>query len=112
MQLNKLYKQIPGVNCKPGCTDCCGPAPFSDKEWGKLPRKFRRRKPANEPAVCRFKKEKGCMIYEYRPTMCRLFGAVDGCLLKCSHGARAEHPLSNKEAQQIIINAGEPCFIG
>lgn len=27
-----LYAMIPSFKCKEGCTECCGPVPFSDWE--------------------------------------------------------------------------------
>lgn len=111
-EIIQIHARIPVVkNCKPGCTDCCGPVPFTPAEWNRLPRKFRRMKPTKNNIECRFKGQDGCMVYDYRPTMCRLFGAADVKILRCPHGAAAEEPLSPAEAGQIVRDGGFSPFI-
>ena len=79
--IEQLRKQIPSFDCIPGCTDCCGPIPWSACEWEEVPVK---RKP--DGVGCPYITRHGCKIYEYRPILCRLFGTVER--MKCPHGCR------------------------
>jgi len=77
--LEDLYRQIPVFQCLPGCTDCCGPVPFTEEEWENVPVKK-----TSETLTCPYATETGCEIYEHRPFMCRLFGTTQ--TLRCPHG--------------------------
>jgi Fe-S-cluster containining protein len=44
----------------------------------------------------------GCEIYEVRPLICRLFGAVDRLALNCHHGVKAENPLTSLESSELV----------
>lgn len=73
-RLEELYAKIPKVECRPGCAECCGPAVWSRIEWERLPENMRR--PAHS-LTCPYSKPDGnCEIYELRPLVCRLFGAI------------------------------------
>lgn len=95
----RLYERIPAFQCKPGCTDCCGPVPFSRWEWGRV---LDKRKGDPRTWDCPYAVRGRCEIYEKRPLICRLFGAVDTELLRCPHGCGPERKLSTKEADEII----------
>ena len=64
-------------------------APVCDEQGNRLP-------------VCRFKSETGCLIYEYRPLVCRLFGAVNDVGMVCPHGARAAKPFRARAAKRLV----------
>jgi uncharacterized protein len=93
----KLYKRLPDMKCVPGCTDCCGPVPFSKWE-------------ADQAGViidgiqkeinCKFSCKEGCSIYEKRPFMCRLFGVVEGNL-QCTHKVKPEYMITKELAQEL-----------
>lgn len=111
MNLKKIYKKIPTVEgCEKGCTDCCGPVTCSAEEFASIPDIPEKLAPAcdengERAFACRFKTDTGCLVYEHRPLICRLFGAMDG--LACSHGARAERPLNARAAQRLIHKVGK-----
>jgi hypothetical protein len=89
-----LYGQIPAFRCKPGCSACCGPVPFSRAEWQRIPDK---RTAAG--LDCPYSGPRGCAIYEKRPFMCRLFGAAAS--LPCPFGYRPDRILSEEEAAEL-----------
>lgn len=95
----RLYEKIPSFRCKPGCTDCCGPVPFSRWEWGRV---LDKRKGDPRTWDCPYAVGGRCEIYEKRPLICRLFGAADVELLRCPHGCGPEQKLSAEEAEEII----------
>lgn len=106
MTLAELYACCPPVDCEPGCTDCCGPVPFSRSEWERtgLPFSEAKQTPALpgaylagkgdsiETLVCLFREPGGCSIYESRPFICRLYGCGPG--LPCAKGRGPRFPLS------------------
>lgn len=93
----RLYKKIPAFKCKEGCTDCCGPVPFSNWEWEQIEDK---RKATT--LTCPYAVGGKCEIYGQRPLICRLFGAVDDERLRCPHGCGPEKKLSQRQAEEIM----------
>lgn len=98
--------------CKAGCDDCCGPVPFTDqeKEAAQKVRPFvqwERFGPhwvpssAMETLECPFSKG-GCQVYDTRPMICRLFGAVDNPRMKCPHGCGPKNFLTDAEAAERL----------
>lgn len=94
-KLTKLYKKIPKFTCIEGCTDCCGPVPWSKSEWEAIKDK-RSAVGINCPYA-----NNGCDIYDQRPFMCRLFGASDHPLLTCHRGCGPEKKLSDHETRRL-----------
>jgi hypothetical protein len=92
-----LYARIPSFECRKGCTDCCGPVPFSRWEAERI----QDRRVATS-ITCPYAVGGRCEIYEERPLLCRLFGAVDDVRLKCPHGCGPEKKLSVAEAEGIM----------
>jgi hypothetical protein len=106
-----LYDRIPAFRCKPGCGDCCGVVPWSENEWAKV---ADRAPPGTTTikaddaiiptrpgsSVCPFFSS-GCTVYNDRPFMCRLFGAVRDPRLRCPHGCGPTHPLSAAKALKM-----------
>lgn len=90
-----LRKQIPSFECKPDCTDCCGPVPFSKWEWEQIKDKRK-----TITLNCPYASENGCEIYEQRPILCRLFGTVPK--IKCPHGCGPKKMLSRKKETEIM----------
>lgn len=43
-----------------------------------------------------------CSIYNIRPAICRLWGAVDSPLMRCPLGCKPSRWLSNKESDEIL----------
>ena len=94
--IRRLRVLIPTFDCVPGCTDCCGPVPFSRWEWDQVKDK--------RVAVCidcPYSAADNCAIYEDRPMMCRLFGAVDDPRLTCPHGAGPAVKLTAEQGSAI-----------
>ena len=99
--LKELRSRIPGMDCVPGCTACCGLASFSRFEWDLLPAAVRK-------GYDRFRLNCGfcdkragvCTIFEDRPISCRLLGVVEN--LYCPAGITPPNMLSVAEAAEII----------
>jgi len=91
----RLYNKIPTFECKPGCTDCCGPVPFSKWEWSRIKDKRNAR-----GLNCPYAVNGRCDIYEQRPLMCRLYGAVE--TLQCPYGCGPINKLTDAQAKEIL----------
>ena len=93
----ELYDMIPEVEgCNGGCSDCCGPVPFTAWEWSRIEDKRK----GNKELTCPYIMLNGkCEIYEKRPLMCRLYGAVED--LKCDK-VKTDNLLTKEEAHKIL----------
>ena len=78
---------------------------------GQLGHVMRRLSNHETPASCPFcDNHHCCMIYEVRPLLCRIFGAVisnppshHNYLLTCKRNCSAKDPLSNEETDQLYL---------
>lgn len=119
-KIDALLSTIPAFQCKEGCYDCCGPIELSRLEYmrciqasGRTAEDVRQQMQNNlkqgiytcpllDPVT------KKCSVYEIRPAICRLFGAVRGQLL-CPHGYAPKNStlLSDKQARDILRKVEE-----
>ena len=105
---------VPKFECKPGCHDCCGIVPFSASEmaaaqkirpleqWEAFQKGSWVPRAALEGFRCPFISGGGCAIYEVRPMVCRLFGAVDDKLLTCPHGCGPAKKLTAAQGRALV----------
>lgn len=94
MELKEIYQQIPQFKCKDGCTDCCGPVPFTKEEWDKVEDKR-----VAKNIDCPYSTEEKCDIYKDRPFMCRIFGASTDLL--CPHNCRPLNLLTEEKTREL-----------
>ena len=108
-ELQKLYDRIPEIpDCDGRCWTSCGPIGMSDRENQRIRRAGRRITPYQEALkladtyYCEaLTGDKRCAVYEMRPLVCRLWGAVEG--LPCVYGCRPEGGyLSDAEGYWLI----------
>lgn len=82
-KLEAVYAQIPKIACKGKCHEACGPITMSGLEYERLG------KPKFKSLTCPvLDADKRCSRYEQRPTICRLWGVVDG--MSCPYGCEIE----------------------
>ncbi len=96
--LQRVYDQIPVVRCRGLCQHSCGPIGMSPREHqrldGAVPALLRVQRhqvleATNGQWRCPALTETGlCSVYELRPTVCRLWGAMEG--LECPHGCKVK----------------------
>jgi len=98
----QLYDKIPSFKCKPGCADCCGPVPFSRWEWGRVMDKRYAAPAYMKTLTCPYAVDGRCEIYEQRPLICRMFGAVDALLMACPHGCGPARKLTDEQAKEML----------
>jgi uncharacterized protein len=120
-EIDLLCASIPSFQCKPECSDCCGPivathlemkrcvqaAGMTLKEYGAEVK--RRIKSKNLECVFLDKEAKRCKVYAVRPMICRLFGAVDHPKMTCPHGCRPEgrSPMISQQAKALLDAAAQ-----
>jgi hypothetical protein len=104
-KIKEIYKTIPEFKCKPGCHDCCGLIVMTKIEYERIvPCVF---DSYSDDLTCPHVSANGCRIYENRPTICRLFGAVDAEFLTCPHGCGPVKKISNEQAKGILRKVHE-----
>ena len=95
---DRLYAAIPAFECIEGCTDCCGPVPWSAHE---LKQAGLSEPPAErDDQACVFSLAGHCGIHDRRPLMCRLYGAVED--LRCPHGRGPLEPLPVEAGHELV----------
>lgn len=99
--LQELYARIPDVGCKGLCVDACGPIGMTRAEWEMIQ--------AAHPGVrlaigpdwkCSLLKEGRCSIYNERPYVCRMYGAVEA--MRCPHGCEPVRMVPDHAADTLM----------
>jgi len=93
----ELRLRIPKMNCRAGCSECCGPVVFSKWEWAQV-----KEKRTASSLDCPYIENGQCSIYEDRPIICRLFGVSEAPLLQCPYGCKPGRVLSIAETEAIM----------
>ncbi|MEW6115362.1 MAG: YkgJ family cysteine cluster protein [Nitrospirota bacterium] len=93
-RIKKLYAEMPSFTCLEGCTECCGPIPFTRDEWKRV--KDKRKATSVD---CPYFLNGRCDIYADRPFICRLYGAAED--LKCPYGCRPEKLLTAEKSAEL-----------
>ena len=111
-ELQKLYDQIPAIpDCDGRCWTSCGPVGMSDRENQRI-RKAGIKITPYQQAMAKIERfwcealteDKRCAVYEMRPMICRLWGAVEG--LPCVYGCVPEGGwLSDAEGYRLIAES-------
>jgi len=104
-ELRDLWAEIPKMkNCKGLCDNSCGPIGCSSVERELVEERTGKRLEAVAPAMtCSMLKNGLCTAYSVRPTLCRLWGAVEG--MKCPHGCEPERMLTDAEGMDILARS-------
>lgn len=74
--VDAIWAQVPSVQCKGLCVESCGPVVPSDGEAAVLERRGVVLDFDRETLTCNQLKLGRCQVYNDRPLLCRLWGAV------------------------------------
>lgn len=108
-ELQKLYDQIPGIpDCDGRCWTSCGPIDMSDRERQRARQAGYRITPWQDARAWKetyyceaLTGDKRCAVYEMRPLVCRLWGAVEG--MPCVYGCVPEGGyLSDQDGIRLV----------
>jgi len=102
---DKLYKQLPKINCKGLCSESCGPIAASEFEVKRLEIAANHPLSVDDELTCSMLKDKRCSVYEHRPMVCRLFGLVKKMI--CEHGCVPERRLTDPEVDRFMSKAAQ-----
>lgn len=105
--LDELYAEIPDTGCKGLCVEACGPIGMTPLERQRIADRGTALPLLGKPTdgACTALSEGRCAVYECRPTICRLWGAVES--LPCPHGCVPDGGrLPDREGHRIIARAG------
>lgn len=111
-QLAELYAKIPRMTgCDGRCWTSCGPLGMSDRERQRIRAAGVRITPYEEAVVnvegfwCdALTGDKRCAVYDKRPLVCRLWGAVES--MPCIYGCQPEGGyLTDDEAYRLIAES-------
>jgi len=97
------YAAIPASKCRPGCSDCCGPHPWSKAEHARITAYLRKRGRKELRATgltCPYVERHRCSIYPVRPFICRLYGTL--AKLRCPHGRGPKRLLSPQQEAALM----------
>lgn len=98
-RLRQIWDRVPKVDCQGLCHGACGVILMSALEHrlienhvGKIPQRD-----MQDGLSCPLLNEetKRCKVYDVRPLVCRLYGAVEG--MECKHGCLVHGPLLTKQ---------------
>ena len=99
--LEALYAQVPMIACQRLCTHSCGPIGMTYleatliRQATTLPMTVK-----SQSITCPLLRRGACMVYHYRPMICRLWGVIAS--LPCPHACRPERMLTEDEANQLL----------
>lgn len=103
--LRDLWAEVPTVHCQRECWAYCGAITVGGLERAAIARALGHPPPDplwNAQHRCRLLTPEGlCSVYEARPIICRLWGAVEG--LRCPWGCRVEPGVLGDDATLELI---------
>lgn len=111
-QLAELYDQVPRIpDCDGRCWTSCGPVEMSDRERQRIRAAGFRITPYKQAltSIDRFwcdalTSDKTCAVYDRRPLICRLWGAVES--MPCVYGCQPEGGyLTDMDAYRLIAES-------
>lgn len=99
--LERIYAELPTIQCQGLCHDSCGPIGMTDAERWRL-----KRAGGRDPGVvfetgnCVFLQNNRCSVYEARPLICRMWGVVPR--MPCVFGCVPSREVTEAEARAIF----------
>lgn len=101
--LTAVYAQIPDVGCKGLCADACGPVPVTPREAQRMIAAGGKRR-GGDDLTCPYLADGQCTVYDVRPLICRMYGAMEG--LTCPHGCAPDVLLPDAATDLLKQAAG------
>lgn len=102
-KLHQIYRRIPDAGCKGLCASSCTVLGMSVGEAEQLKKVTGRMPSVTKNGKCSYLEDERCTVYEDRPAICRLFGAVNSPQLKCGFGCvDPQKELSDPESMRIL----------
>lgn len=98
--------KLPGMQCDLHCAECCGPVIVTTQEFNCVITYARKSgvRPRRQGFTCPWFQAGRCLVYDARPTICRLFGHVPN--LVCPRGYNVNVP--RKVERYYMKQCGTP----
>lgn len=106
--VRSVWAQVPSPGCKGLCTGACGPIGMGDAEAAILDQKGIGVDFDPETLVCNQLKFGRCQIYDDRPLVCRLYGAIPDPHMRCPYGCEPTLSAARGRALMLSMLAIEP----
>jgi uncharacterized protein len=107
-QLERLYRELPTIDCQMKCHTSCGPIAMQRAEIDRIEKRLGGRlpRPRNDIDCPLLTRDNRCGVHGIRPLICRLWGlSVD---MPCIYGCEPEpRPLSHEETHDFMRRVRE-----
>jgi hypothetical protein len=100
-ELDRLYADLPALDCQGRCAESCGPIAMSRVEWERLVEVAGH--PVQTTIDCPLLENERCTVYAVRPLICRLWGLVES--MPCPWGCKPTRYLTDHEGYQFLERA-------
>jgi Fe-S-cluster containining protein len=101
-ELDRLYAELPRLDCQQKCDSACGPIAMSFVEWERIKKKVGY-EPRPTSIDCPLLRSGLCSVYPIRPMICRLWGIIE--TMPCPWGCVPERVLSTREGYVFLAKA-------
>lgn len=102
-KLQKIYDELPDIDCKGHCHTSCGPIAYGPSEERNIEDEHGQKglpSPEFELTCNQLDSDKRCSIYNERPLLCRLYGLTKK--LRCDYGCKPDEWLSERKARKLM----------
>lgn len=104
--LDRLYAELPAIDCKRQCAESCGPIAMERVEWERICKRVGYEPRGNLATLdCPLLRDGLCSVYAIRPMICRLWGIVES--MECPWGCKPERYLTREEGFEFLSRARE-----
>lgn len=101
--LDAVYAEMPTLECQGKCAESCGPVAMSRVEWERIIETVGYEPGPREDMTCPLLDGERCTVYDVRPTICRLWGAVES--MPCPWGCKPSRMLPHLEGFRFLTMA-------
>ena len=103
-ELDRLYAELPALECQGKCAESCGPIVMSRVEWQRICEAVDGEPRGGPDLTCPLLIADRCSVYDIRPMICRLWGMVEA--MPCEWGCKPMRLLSDVEGFAFLERAG------
>lgn len=104
--IDRIYAELPRIECKGLCHEACGPIAMSRLEDRRILHQLGRTPDYgfNVDLTCDLLDplSRRCTVYEMRPLICRLFGLINIPTMRCPFGCVPDRWLTDEESRELI----------
>jgi len=99
-QLDRLYAELPRLDCQGRCAESCGPILMTRLEEARIVEQTGVAPGWDDTLTCSLLKDERCSVYQVRPAICRLWGLVES--MPCLWGCKPDRYLTDAEGHAFL----------